>query len=136
MIFDNKKNRIMYLFIPCLDITAIFLKFDLINNKVHHILKTQISQPIYVCLSSGDHRVAGESLFCKAATSSSFSLGLKKLQAILDKECHANDTHVIELCFTSTFQKTENSQQQQKRSRFFFPNYTSREWCLLNAVQV
>lgn len=52
MIFDNKKNRIMYLFIPCLDITAIFLKFDLINNKVHHILKnanfsTHLCMPLF-----------------------------------------------------------------------------------------
>lgn len=58
----------MHLFITCLDITdlfsILFLEFDLNNNKVHH-MKTQTSQLICACLSSGDHRVVGESLFCK-----------------------------------------------------------------------
>lgn len=42
-----------------------FLEFDLINNKVHHFFKTQISQPIYACFSSDDHRVAESPCFVK-----------------------------------------------------------------------
>lgn len=62
------KNLYMILDEKFLEITGLFLtlllEVDLINNKVHR-MKTQISQLICACLSSGGHRVAGESLLCK-----------------------------------------------------------------------